>query len=278
MHFFTTISLVTLTVRSLSITAHTSPVTAPAAPKVISEYIPLRDRAFPEADYIKHEALHKRSSAGYCTFSITYGQYKDIPLLAGLDKMENDAAQFLTFVDRILAQTNSTKVFLLGHSEGSVMPRYYLEYFGGQTKVAKYAAIGSIAYGTSLYSLVPFLTGLGLYDPIKKIVDPLCLSCFQILQDSPFLKDLNEGGDTVPGVAYHFIVSKYDELVTPYTNGFLKDTAINPKATNVELKALCPLNVDGHLSQMFSALAFNSIRAFFDTSRSHNINCLDSIW
>lgn len=73
---------------------------------------------------------------------------------------------------------------------------------------AKYAAIGSIVYGSSLYNLVPFLTGLGLYDPTKKIVDPLCLACFQVLQDSPFLKDLNEGGDTVPGVEYHYIVSK----------------------------------------------------------------------
>ena len=122
-----------------------------------------------------------------------------------------------------------------------MMPRYYLKYLGGQTKVsryprplvphkrmnvagdyrlifnyasisisttAKYAAIGSIVYGSSFYNLVPFLTSLGLYDPIKKIVVPLCLSCFQVLQDSPFLKDLNEGGDTVPGVEYHYIVSK----------------------------------------------------------------------
>jgi hypothetical protein len=72
--------------------------------------------------------------------------------------------------------------------------------------------------------------------------------------------------------------SRYDELVTPYTNGFLKDVATNPKAANVELQALCPVNVEGHISQMFSALAFNSIRAFFDKSLNQNINCLDSLW
>lgn len=75
---------------------------------------------------------------GYCTFTITYGQYKNIPLLAGLDKMENSAAELSTFVDRVLTQTNSTKVFLVGHSEGSMMPRYYLKYLAGQTKVGTF--------------------------------------------------------------------------------------------------------------------------------------------
>ncbi|OAQ27159.1 alpha/beta-hydrolase [Linnemannia elongata AG-77] len=316
MHLFKTSPLVALAAVLLASSIQASPV---PSSNPVSEYVPLSERIFPEADYIKHEALHKRSSAGYndwgcrvsakkpnpivfvhglgsnglenwqyfgprfalagyCTFTITYGQYKNIPLLAGLDKMENSAAELSTFVDRVLTQTNSTKVFLVGHSEGSMMPRYYLKYLGGQTKVAKYAAIGSIVYGSSLYNLVPFLTGLGLYDPIKKIVDPLCLSCFQVLQDSPFLKDLNEGGDTVPGVEYHYIVSKYDELVTPYTNGFLKDAATNPLAENIVTQSLCPLNVDGHISQMFSPLAFNSIRAFFDRSLNQNINCLDSVW
>jgi hypothetical protein len=78
--------------------------------------------------------------SGYCTFTITYGQYKNIPLLAGLDKMENSAAQLSTFVDRVLAQSNSTQVFLVGHSEGSMMPRYYLRYLGGQSKVGMFSS------------------------------------------------------------------------------------------------------------------------------------------
>ncbi|KAG9071253.1 hypothetical protein KI688_008799 [Linnemannia hyalina] len=111
------------------------------------------------------------------------------------------------------------------------MPRYHLKYLlDGQTKVG---CVSSTL--CPLYAL--FLIGLGLYDPIKKIVDPLCLSCFQVLQDSPFLKDLNEGGHTVPGVEYHYVVS----------------------------------------NQMFSPLAFNSIRAFFDRSLNQNFKCLGSV-
>jgi len=75
---------------------------------------------------------------GYCTFTITYGQYKNIPLLAGLDKMENSAVELATFVNQVLASTNATKVNLVGHSEGSMMPRYWLKFLGGASKVGKY--------------------------------------------------------------------------------------------------------------------------------------------
>ncbi|KAK3816716.1 MAG: putative secreted lipase [Linnemannia gamsii] len=311
MHFFKTPTLIALATSFLAVAVHASPAPAtyiPLSERVFSEADFIQHEAFEKRSEAGVNDWGCRVSAkkpnpiifvhglgsngllnwqywaprtyllGYCTFTITYGQYKNIPLLAGLDKMENSAAQLSAFVDRVLLSTNSSKVFLVGHSEGSMMPRYYLKYLGGKDKVAKYAAIGSIVYGSSLYNLVPFLTGLGLYDPIKKIVDPLCLSCFQVLQDSPFLKDLNEGGDTVPGVEYHYIVSKYDELVTPYTNGFLKDAATNTLAKNVVLQDLCALNVDGHISQMYSALAFNSVHAFFDRTRDQKINCLDSVW
>ena len=75
------------------------------------------------------------TSKGYCTFAITYGQYKNIPMFAGLDKMENSAAELATYVDKVLASTGASKVDLVGHSEGSIMPRYYLKFLGGASKV-----------------------------------------------------------------------------------------------------------------------------------------------
>ncbi|KAF9950001.1 hypothetical protein BGZ72_008253, partial [Mortierella alpina] len=59
---------------------------------------------------------------GYCVYSLTYGRLHNIPLLAGLDKMENSAEQLSVFVDKVLSATNTTKVNVLGHSEGSLMP------------------------------------------------------------------------------------------------------------------------------------------------------------
>lgn len=52
--------------------------------------------------------------------------------------------------------------------------------------------------------------------------------------------------DTVPGVAYKFIASKADLLVTPYTSGFLRDN--NPLVENVTLQDLCPVDLSGHIA------------------------------
>lgn len=76
--------------------------------------------------------------SGYCTYALTYGSLPGIPLFAGLDKMENSAVQLSAFVDKVLASTNSTKVDFVGHSQGSLMPRYYLKNLGGASKVRKY--------------------------------------------------------------------------------------------------------------------------------------------
>lgn len=139
--------------------------------------------------------------------------------------------------------------------------------------------MGPVVTGSTLQGLVPYLTGLGLYDRIKKVIDPVCLSCFQVLDNSPFLQTLNAGGyeyflieaprlfmvfsllpsekrcfnyvrhfrDTVPGVAYKFIASKADLLVTPYTAGFLRDNN-NPLVENVTLQDLCPVDLSGHIA------------------------------
>ncbi|KAK3828219.1 MAG: triacylglycerol lipase [Benniella sp.] len=211
---------------------------------------------------------------GYCVYALTYGSLPGIPLLAGLDSMETGAAQLSTFVDKVLASTNTTKVDFVGHSQGSLMPRYYLKFLGGAAKVDKFGAFGTIAYGTDLLGLIPLATSLGLYDPIKKILDPVCKSCFQFLIGSDFLNKLNAGGDTVPGVQYKFIVSKYDEIVTPYTNGKLKD--VNPKATNVVLQDLCSVDLSEHAAQMLDPIVFHSLNAFLDSAAPQNVNCLSA--
>lgn len=108
-------------------------------------------------------------SRGYCVFSFTYGQVPGLPLVAGLDKLENGAQQLSEFVDKgnydessnepficvnpiclfsipdaasffltlslVLAATGVKKLDLVGHSAGTLMPRYYLRFLGGASKV-----------------------------------------------------------------------------------------------------------------------------------------------
>src|SRR4051794_8618956 len=63
-------------------------------------------------------------AAGYRTFAIDYGNRAtgDIP---------TSARQLKTFVDHVLAVTGASKVDIVGHSQGGMMPRYYIKYLGG---------------------------------------------------------------------------------------------------------------------------------------------------
>ncbi|KAF9273347.1 hypothetical protein BGZ68_001590 [Mortierella alpina] len=207
---------------------------------------------------------------GYCVFSLTYGQLNDIPFNGGLDKMENSAQQLSDYVDRVLAATNTTQVDMFGHSEGSLMPRYYLRFLNGGPKVHKFAAIGSIVSGTTL-KLLP--DSLGLSAPAKKVFEKYCRSCSDFNPHSDFIKNLNDGGDTVPGVQYLMIASKFDEIVIPYTNGFLKDE--NPNVRNQVLQDWCSRDVSPHLLQAFSPVVFNGVHAFFTPSANQKITCAD---
>ncbi|KAF9306611.1 hypothetical protein BGZ74_004773 [Mortierella antarctica] len=152
-----------------------------------------------------------------------------VPVIYGLDKMESSALQLSDFIDK---------------DEWTLWTRIV-------DILDKFATIGSIQYGSTLLGPVPFLTSLKLYDPIKKVVDVACLSCFQFLWDSPFIRNLNAGGDTVPGIEYLMITS----------NPIIQDW--------------CPLDIDGHIPQAFDPVVFTAIDNFFSNTKFKTPTCLD---
>lgn len=51
--------------------------------------------------------------------------------------MAVSAQDLSNFVDQVLNATGASKVNIFGHSEGSIVPRYYLKFLGGAAKVGK---------------------------------------------------------------------------------------------------------------------------------------------
>ncbi|KAG0381169.1 hypothetical protein BGX24_008073 [Mortierella sp. AD032] len=90
---------------------------------------------------------------GYSVYALTYGQHPAIPPIYGLTTMEKSTQQLSEFVDRGLNATGASKVDMVGHSQGSLMPRYWMKYLGGDSKIRKFAGIGSI-FSTGQTSLV----------------------------------------------------------------------------------------------------------------------------
>ncbi|KAG0053676.1 hypothetical protein BGZ83_000671 [Gryganskiella cystojenkinii] len=212
---------------------------------------------------------------GYCVFALDYGHLPNIPILGGIDDLMNSAQQLSDYIGKILAASGATKVDILGHSEGSTLPRVYLKYFNGTQTVGSFAAIGSNQYGTTLANIVTSLEQVNLFGPVQGALNPICKACFQLIINAPFVTALNDGGDTYPNIKYLMLVSKYDEFVTPYTNGYLK--TLGPNVHNVRLQDLCALDLSDHLAQAVDPIAFNAVDSFLSTGAVKNVDCLDLV-
>ena len=68
-----------------------------------------------------------------------------LDLAGGTGDIAASAAQLATFVSTVLAATGAAKVDLVGHSQGGMMPRYYLNFLGGVAKVATFVASAVLA-------------------------------------------------------------------------------------------------------------------------------------
>lgn len=186
---------------------------------------------------------------GLCVYAIAYGDTTGKGP-AG-DPIANSAKQLATFVDQVLAQTGASKVDIVGHSQGGMMPRQYIKFEGGANKVRNLVAISPTNHGTTLNGLGTLGRDLGLLGFVAGVGGQA--SADQVT-GSAFLKNLNAGGLTVPSVKYTNIVTKYDEVVTPYSSGYITaaDNPARASVVNVPLQAGCGTNFADHLSISYS--------------------------
>jgi triacylglycerol esterase/lipase EstA (alpha/beta hydrolase family) len=186
---------------------------------------------------------------GYCVFALNYGSYAGSDLL-GVDAtgdIPTSAGQLSAFVDRVLAATKAAQVDLVGHSQGGMMPRWYLRFLGGAAKVHALIGLAPSNHGTTLDGLFTLASDLGA----GAFVGVLCPACEQQEAGSAFMQKLNAGSETVPGVQYTNIESANDEVVTPYTSAFLSGPGVN----NILLQSQCPLDQGEHLSMPYDHIA-----------------------
>jgi triacylglycerol esterase/lipase EstA (alpha/beta hydrolase family) len=186
---------------------------------------------------------------GYCVFALDYGSSNGSDAL-GVDAtgaIPASAAELSSFVDRVLAATGASMVDIVGHSQGGMMPRYYLRFLGGAAKVHTLVGLASSNHGTTADRIFT----LGSLIPGADSFLGLCQACEEQATGSPFLTNLNAGGDTVAGVDYTVVESANDEVVTPYTSAFLT----GPNVTNILLQAQCILDQGEHLSMPYDHIA-----------------------
>lgn len=181
-------------------------------------------------------------AAGFCVFSLDYGN-------RGLNDVAASAAQLKTYTERVLRATGARKVSMIGHSQGGMMPRYYIKFLGGADKVDDLIGLAPSNHGTLITAgSNPFTTLVGF----------ACTSCVQQGAGSAFLRRLNAGDETPGAVSYTQVTTRYDEVVVPHTSGYL---AAGPRTTNVTLQNKCRFELAEHL---FIPLATPSLSIALD--------------
>jgi triacylglycerol lipase len=171
-------------------------------------------------------------AAGYCVYALDYGADRGSAALGiyGIGEISRSAHELADFVASVRSLTGAAKVSLVGHSQGGMMPRYFIKNLGGASVVDDLVGLSPSNHGTTN----PFAGPAGLY----------CTACRQQVAGSDFLRALNSGDESPGDVSYTNLVTRYDEVVIPYTSGYL---APDPRVTNITLQDKCPADTSDHL-------------------------------
>jgi triacylglycerol esterase/lipase EstA (alpha/beta hydrolase family) len=204
---------------------------------------------------------------GYCVFALNYGSSNGSGALGiyATGEIAASAHELASFVDHVLAATGAGQVDLVGHSQGGMMPRYYMRFLNGAGKVHTLVGLAPSNHGTTvngLFTLASFFPGATSFFGA-------CTACGEQAAGSAFLSHLNAGGDTVPGPRYTVIESRNDEVVTPYTSAFLT----GPKVTNITLQQQCPLDQGEHLSMPYDHIADADVLTALDPAHPQDPAC-----
>jgi triacylglycerol esterase/lipase EstA (alpha/beta hydrolase family) len=204
---------------------------------------------------------------GYCVFSLNFGVKRPGSAIGATEAIEDSAKELAAFVDRVLATTGAGKVDIVGYSQGGMMPRQYLKFDDGATRVASLIALAPSNHGTNrdlseMADRIAETAGRlqsvrrAAIQALRRALDSGCTACAQQLADSEFLAQLNSRAETLPGVRYTVISSVFDNVVTPYRSQFLPP---GPNVTNITLQDTCKLDKGDHLSMPFDSVALQHV-------------------
>jgi hypothetical protein len=194
------------------------------------------------------------ANEGYCVYGFNYGAtiaslevWPFIgPRIDGLGHIEKSAEELSSFVNNVLSKTKATKVDLVGHSQGGMMPNYYIKFLGGSSKVNELIGLAPSNHGTTLDGVTTFVEQFPFAaEIINGLIEFLGAPALSEQEESSaFIKKLFGSGEpVVSGVKYVVIETTHDEVVTPYTHAFLSGSGV----TNITIQSQCPSDPVAHI-------------------------------
>ncbi|MCP2176507.1 Lipase (class 2) [Williamsia maris] len=185
---------------------------------------------------------------GFCVFAINYGGRPSTTSF-GTEDVRRSGRQVAAFIPRVLAATGASALDIIGYSQGATIGRYVIADLGAAPRVRRWIGLASPTYGSIFYGLSPLARVPGLVAAVGP--DPVSTALVQQVEGSDFISRLNRGGDTVTGVDYTTIGSRYDEVIQPYTNIALRSRG----ARNILISDRCAADMVGHFGMPYDRYA-----------------------
>ncbi|SFP65761.1 Triacylglycerol esterase/lipase EstA, alpha/beta hydrolase fold [Amycolatopsis arida] len=213
---------------------------------------------------------------GYCAFALTYGVVPDAPVVGevvgGLMPLDYSARELKAFIGRVLAATGTSKVDIVGYSQGTIVPTYYAKLLGGRGTIDRYVSLAPGWNGTNVYGLADLYALLGLLGlgPVAAELFSECRACPELLTGSATLRKLHEGGIFLPEITYTNIITRYDEIVVPYTSGI----GHGPNVTNIVLQDTCPEDRVNHVGIVVDPNAIAHVLRALDPANRTPVPCV----
>ena len=211
---------------------------------------------------------------GYCVYALNYGNTTGLPAFNATGDMVASNTQVATFVTKVLTSTKAKHVALIGHSQGGAQARYYANLVAPAGQVTKVIMITPSNHATTLSGITTLGDLLGLkqfgFTVLQLAQMPAAVQ--QASPTAPFYVKLNGNGETRKGIDYTVIGTKYDEIVTPYTQSFITAGA-GATVDNITLQNVCPQDLSEHLSAAYSKNVAQIVLNKLDPDHPHAIKC-----
>ncbi|MFJ7210118.1 esterase/lipase family protein [Amycolatopsis sp. NPDC098790] len=209
----------------------------------------------------------KLANAGYCVFAGNFGGAPG-SFLQTVGPIADTTKALAAFGDKILQATGAAKLDVVGHSQGGMNVRYWIKYLGGADKISRLVGLSPSNHGTDLFGL---LSTLEMIPGVPAALGTVCQACNEQAVGSDFLTQLNSGGETVDGIQYTVIQTRYDDVVTPYTSAFL---AQKPNVKNILLQNVCGLDFTDHLGITYDPVAQGLVLNALDPAHAKTPPCV----
>jgi pimeloyl-ACP methyl ester carboxylesterase len=208
--------------------------------------------------------------AGFCVYTLTYGQAVPEIAIGGLRPIAESAEQIVDYIDEVRRVTGADKVDIVGHSQGGLHALYVTKVLGLSEHVGKVVALAPPTHGTTVSGLIDFATLAGLRDLVDDVLRAYgCFACVDALPGSDLLDELADGPIAQRHVDYTIVTSRYDAVVTPPDSSFVNEPGVH----NIEIQDICPADPVGHVGLAFDPGVLDIVRNALDPVHSQEVHC-----